>query len=525
VRITRWIAPALALPLAIAAHAADQERPLKLDEAIVLALEKNEAIIIERESLASARASVAGARGAYDPVLDLRSDWERATLPVNSAFSGAPSGKSAPTSEAAGAEASVRQLLPTGGAVSLSAAASRATTDGAFALLSPAYATQVGIEARQPLLRDRATDPARSAIRIAASDRKRAAASLRSEINGTLARVESAYWTLVAARRDVAVREEAVRLAAEQLEETRIRAEKGAVPETEIAQPRAELERRRGEVFASREAAARAESALKVLILADADAAWSERFAPMDEPEVEVIPVKLDEVIDRALASRPELDASRALLDRRKTESALAQDAVRPALDFVASYDRFGLSGSANPAGSGLPGLPIVVPDGMEGKLGRSFGMLGEDRFDDARLGLEFRVPIGNRAARAGAAEAQSAQRQAEADLSRARKTVRAEILDAAAALETAGGRIEASRSAREAAEVQLSSEIDRYAAGLSTNFLVLTRQNDLSRARLDEIAALTDYRKAQAEMGRATGSLLADRHIEIDGTAAGENR
>ncbi|HXH28964.1 MAG TPA: TolC family protein, partial [Candidatus Polarisedimenticolia bacterium] len=71
--------------------------------------------------------------------------------------------------------------------------------------------------------------------------------------------------------------------------------------------------------------------------------------------------------------------------------------------------------------------------------------------------------------------------------------------------------------AAREAAEVQLSAERDRYEAGLSTNFLVLTRQNDLSHARLDEIAALTDYRRARAEMARARGSLLDERGIEVD--------
>ena len=88
-------------------------------------------------------------------------------------------------------------------------------------------------------------------------------------------------------------------------------------------------------------------------------------------------------------------------------------------------------------------------------------------------------------------------------------------MLDAAAALETAGQRIEAARSAREAAEVQLESERIRYGSGLSTNFLVLTRQNDLSRARLDEIAAQSDYRRAETELARVTGTLLADRGVE----------
>ena len=92
-------------------------------------------------------------------------------------------------------------------------------------------------------------------------------------------------------------------------------------------------------------------------------------------------------------------------------------------------------------------------------------------------------------------------------------------MLDAAAALETAAERIEAARAGREAAEVQLSAEQDRYATGLSTNFLVLTRQNDLSRAQLDEISSLTDYRAARTEMARATGRLAEEYGVDTSDT------
>jgi len=68
---------------------------------------------------------------------------------------------------------------------------------------------------------------------------------------------------------------------------------------------------------------------------------------------------------------------------------------------------------------------------------------------------------------------------------------------------------------AREAAEIQLAAEQDRYRAGQSTNFLVLTRQNDLSAAQLDEIAARTDFLTARTEVARATGSLAEDRGID----------
>jgi outer membrane protein TolC len=492
-------------------------RTLSLREAVALALEKNEGIVIERESLEAAEAALSGAKGAYDPVLEVGTGWRRATEPVNSAFSGAPAGRPSPTIGTANAVASVRQLLPTGGEATLRAAAARETTDGAFTLLSPSYATQVGIELRQPLLRDRAVDAARLTLRVTASDRRQAAASLRREVAETIAAVEEAYWTLAAARRDVEVREQAVRLAEEQLAETQIRIEKGAAPETEIAQPRAELERRRGELLASAEAVSRADNALKLLILGDDDGAvWSQPFVPSEPVETEILPVQIESAMQRALASRPELEIAEAATERRSAEAAFSRDGVRPALDAVVSFDRFGLSGSMNPAGTPLPGLPGGIPGDLEGGWGRSFEQLGEDTFDDARAGIVFRLPLGNRSAKAAAAEARTAERQARADAARLRKAVRAEVLDAAAALETAGQRIAAARAAREAAEIQLSAERDRYAAGLSTNFLVLTRQNDLARARLDEIRALTDYRQARTEMARASGSILDERGIDF---------
>jgi len=496
------------------------ERPLTLEEAIALALEKNEGILIERESLTSAESAVTGARGAYDPFLELQGGWLRARPPVNSAFSGAPADEAAPVSQVADAFAGVRQLLPTGGEVSVRAAASRGTTDSVFTLLSPAYATQVGVELRQPLLRDRAVDAARFGLRVTASDREQVMASLRTEVSDTVSAVESAYWRLIAARREVTVREEAVRLAEEQLTETSLRIEGGAAPETEIAQPRAELERRRGELLASRELASRAQNALKLLILSDADALWVDQLVPTDDPEVDSLTVDVAASIDQALASRPELEAAEAELERRRAESALASDGVLPQLDVVVSYDRLGLAGSQNSAGETLPGLPTQIPSGLEGGLRRSFGTLGDGDFYDARAALVFQIPIGNRAARATAAIARSGERQAESDLTRVRKAVRAEVLDAAAALETAAQRIDAARAAREAAEVQLSAEQERYAVGLSTNFLVLTRQNDLSLARLDEIAALTDYRQARTEMARATGTLLDQRRVQVNGSS-----
>ena len=499
------------------------ERPLTLDEAIALALEKNENIHIERQTLEAADALVTGAHGAYDPYLSIEGGWRRASPPVNSAFSGAGSVGFTPWTEVTETSASVSQLLSTGGSITFSSAASRSTTNGAFALLSPAYATRVGLEFRQPLLRSRSMDTARLAIRVTGSVRSQAGASLRRVLSETVAAVERAYWKLTAARLEVGVQEESMHLAEEQLDQTRSRTENGVAPETELAQPRAEIERRHGELLASRENVARAENALKLLILDDSDSSlWLERLAPTDEATIPLDPIDAAAALDKALVSRPELEIARASIERRRAESAFATDTVRPALDAVVSYDRFGLAGMQNPDGSFVFGLSGQIPGKLEGGLGSSYSTLADGDFEDTRVGLVFSLPLGNRVARSVAAAARLAVEQSEEGLAGVRKAIRAEVLDAAAALETSGQRIDASRSAREAAEVQLSAEKDRYAVGLSTNFLVLTRQNDLSRARLAEIEALTDYRTARAELARSTGSLLDERRIELEAPSSG---
>jgi outer membrane protein TolC len=157
----------------------------------------------------------------------------------------------------------------------------------------------------------------------------------------------------------------------------------------------------------------------------------------------------------------------------------------------------------------------------LRGGWDDALDVLADGDLDDTRVALVFSLPLGNRRARAGAAMARSAERQAEAELARARKVVRTEVLDAAAAVDTTAQRIEAARAGHDAAEVQLMAERERFSAGMSTNFLVLTRQNDLSRARLEEIDAHTAYRQATTELLRATGDLLAARGVTVDAELA----
>ena len=495
---------------------------LTLAEARAFALERNVELRVEREAAAISEAGELRAKGAWDPFLRVDARARERTDPVNSVLSGAPAGELAPTYRSAGLSLGVVQLLPTGGSLSLTSSLAREKTDSVFATLSPAWTSSLGLEIRQPLLRNRATDPARSALRIARIDRGRSAASLRRVASDTVAAVERAYWALVAARQSVEARASSVALAERQQEDVSARVEAGTLSESDLASPLAEVERRKGELLASREAAARAENALKALLLGDpADPAWTSRLVPADDAEPSPTPAaRLAPDVVAAEERRPEVAEAAARLDRLAVEAEAARDRVRPQLDFVAGYTGRGLAGDLNDGvAPPFPSGPVEFPEALDGGTGRSLGTIGEGRFPDASVGLSFALPLGNRAARAESRQLRSSRLQAELALLRARQQVGVEVRNAAFAEGTAEQRVAAARAARRAAETQLLAEEERFAAGLTTTYFVLTRQNDLTQALLAETQALADLRTARVERARAEGTLLADRRILLHET------
>ena len=195
---------ALVACLAIAYSASAQER-LTLNDATTRALTKNHSIKIEREQVAASEARALGANGEYDRQLRFDVAMRHGRDPVTSIFSGAPAGSVAPTHSNFESGVSLSQLFKTGAVATVSTSVARDGSDSAFILFDPAYTTSLGVDLRQPLLRNRAIDPARAALRVTALDRDRSSAGLARQVLQTVSQVEVAYWQLVAARRDLEV--------------------------------------------------------------------------------------------------------------------------------------------------------------------------------------------------------------------------------------------------------------------------------------------------------------------------------
>jgi outer membrane protein len=507
----------VAMAVVCAASIAEAQEPITLVDATARALQRNIDIRLDREAVSVAEFRELRAQGSYDWGLKADASERHHLDPIVTLFSGAPAGDVTPSNTDFNSSISLNRLFTSGTTVTASASVGRDMTNSFFTLFAPAYLTSIGAQVRQPLFRNLETDAARTQLRITALDRQKSNAELQQQVQNVVASVEQAYWTLVAARREEDVRRDSVALAEQQRADTQARIDARTAATLDIAQPIAEVERRRGDYLAARESVMRAERTLKLLMSDDpADPIWNQTLVPSGPLEAEPRAVDVQRALANAMTHRPELVSLGADVSAAEAQIALARDALKPQVDIVGGYTMRGLAGTHNLETVTFPGVISPFPEILAGALGTSYDALFRQRFMDASIGVSVEVPLGRRAARGDLGVAQVQQRQASLQLLKLRDRIVVDVLDAATALDTAVSRIQAARAGLEAANTQLMSEQLRFNAGASTNFLVLTRQNDLEQAQLTEISAATQYQRALTEFARATGMLLTERNITV---------
>lgn len=517
------------------------ERRLTLQQAVEMAIRSNLDVAIERTNVDSAGQAIRAARGAFDPAMHWQSLTADSNTPSPSVLQGSDG---ILTQHSAGQTLSWHQKTPWNGlTIDAEFDANRTTSANPYLSLSPFYTSQLAITVTQPLWRGREMDAERALVQIRRKDRTASAAELEARAIDVAARVEQSYWDLVAARRQTAVDLEAANLAKTQLEQNKRMIAAGTLPTVELSAAESELQARLDDLYRSTGLVTEVEDNLKTLLAHDRrDGLWNEEIVPVDDgaaapPAI----IELAEATSQALARRPELkqlDASFAANEVAKQQNA---DLVKPQLNLVASYTLAGLAGHIRPgtdpfttavtpayqridqlsAMAGLPPLAAsslgALPGSVAGGFGGSLSSLFGGNYQTAQAGFTLDFTVHNRAAAAGVETAAIAGKRLQLMRARAEQTIEAQVRDALQALDTARQRVRAAAAGAQAAGDKLASETRLFAAGGSTNFLVLTRQNEYSAARRRVVDAEASLWKAVSRYQAAVGTTLSGRGIEVE--------
>jgi outer membrane protein TolC len=185
-----------------------------------------------------------------------------------------------------------------------------------------------------------------------------------------------------------------------------------------------------------------------------------------------------------------------------------------PSLSLTAGWQSPGLSGTQILyAGNPLFGQVIgSIPGGVSTALKDTFAF----KYPNWNIGLTLTVNLNNYLSGASLAMAQVTLKEALLNLQNTQIQAVLEIRNAVLNLQTTYKQVQAFRAARDLAEKKLAAEVEKLRVGLSTNYIVLQYQRDLTTARVSELQAIINYNLAQAGLDRSMGTSLEQRNIKI---------
>ena len=99
---------------------------------------------------------------------------------------------------------------------------------------------------------------------------------------------------------------------------------------------------------------------------------------------------------------------------------------------------------------------------------------------------------------------------------------IREEIETAVVALQTAQAAYVSATASRQYQSQLLEAERDKLSVGQSTELAVLQDEAYLAQARSTEIAARSNWKKAQIELDHDLGDLLEKNHVVLDDAIRG---
>ncbi|HYO81112.1 MAG TPA: TolC family protein [Bryobacteraceae bacterium] len=513
------------------------QRQLSLQEAIGMALANNLDLEIERTAVATAEQNVAAARGFFDPVFRWTPLFENRNTPVANVFQGA-GGKV--NDRFFSTNFNLQQRFTRWGTTGNAGFTNlRTTTTNPFANFNPTLTSQLAFNITQPLLRGLRIDRDRAELRIRQKRVNQSSVDLEARAIDVISRVEQAYYDLVGARSAVGVAEEAVAWGREQLALNQRLVKAGTLAPVEISAAEAEVQRRIDTWYSALGVVTEAENALKTLIAAESSASiWSDEIIPTDVDSRSPVADNLQEAVKVAIDSRPELRVLGVQREINSIEKELNADLRRPEVSLIGQYAMNGLAGSISSAPNPLANLngplnnrvnelstqlglaplqPVSFggpPEFLVGGYGSAISNLFGGRYQTVQVGAQIDFNLRNRTAGANYGQTLINEKRLRLERIRAEQNIQAQVRNALQGIETARQRIQAAEASARAAKDKLDSEIRLYQTGESTNFLVLTRQNEYSDSRRRAVVARLDYNKSIARLNQAMGATLSSNKV-----------
>ncbi|RPJ87017.1 MAG: TolC family protein [Acidobacteria bacterium] len=448
-----------------------------------------------------------GSSGNFDPSLNMNFSWDRVTSPLNTIqVAGIP----IVTANATAFSSNYAQMFRTGTSYSVSITGQRQGSTQQRLRFNPAVVSRFSLAFHQPLLNGFGREANERFIRVALNNTATSQEVFRQQVITTVVQVENAYWDLAALQQNVRVAEQSLAVAERLLSDNRLRVEIGSMPPLEVTSAEAEVAARTRDLTLARTNLQLQEANLKNLLVKrnspELDNVAVVLKDQMPAPATKDLP-DVKTALETAFKNRPDLRQAQSNLENQELATRFTEKSLKPSAAVFGLY-----------AGSGLDGNEAGIPGGA----GVSFQQAFYGDFPEYGGGVSLSIPIRNRVAQADNLRSQLEEKQLRLGVQRSHNQVALEVRKAMIGLIQGRAQLEAAREAARLAREIWVGEQERLEAGVSTSYQVILRERDLVAAQQAEVNASVGYAKAIVEMGRAMGTALERRGIELANALTG---
>ena len=549
---------------------------LSLEDAITLAIENNLGINIARYIPWEAETDVLRSKSGqqffglpqigsspdfanipsitFDPVLTANLNVADAAIPVNNPFiSGTgTSGILELKQHSTQANVSYVEGFHTGTQLTVAWDNTRSSSNSTFNLFNPGVTSNITITVQQQLLNGFGTLPNTRFIAEAKNERQAADDYFAQQVITTITAVATAYWEYVFARENVKVEEAALATSTKLYNDNKRQLEIGTMAPLDVLTAESEVASDRQNLILAQTTQLQQQTVLLNDI--------TKQLMDPTLINVEVIPTTtltnpadvnvaaLPDAVREALANRPDVKQAEELLKNAGIQVKTSHDALLPVLTLFGQYETQGLGGNettttqtptafapdlnaplltanGTPVLIGTPGQPVYagtpsafnsVSTTATGGLSDALSSVFQNKFPTYAVGLNFTLPIRNRAAQADSARAILLDRSAQVQYLQLQNTVALNVRNAQIALQQDRAQVDAAIKAGELAKQTLDAEQKKYQLGASTSYNVILRSRDLTTAQGNELRARINLVEAFINYDQALGRTLATNRITV---------
>jgi len=364
-------------------------------------------------------------------------------------------------------------------------------------------------------------------IRIAKNNIKVNDLNFKEQVITTIAGVLNLYWDLVSFDEDLRIKEQALDTAQKLLDDNKSEVELGTQPGIIVTQAQAQVSESKEDLLISQTNVAQQEIILKNALSRNGSVnQWLDdvHIVPLDHivvPEKEQLsPTR--ELVDEAIAARPEIQLSKINLDSQKVSIDGTKSNLLPTLSAILDVNNAALVGAPNPLCP--PGLSSCAPvPQYVGGAGSLVGQIFRHNYPNYTAGFSLNIPFRNRAAQGDYVDDLLTLRQQELQYQKAVNDVRVQVKNAVIGLQQARARYENAVAARTLAQQTLEAEQNRFKFGQSTIAAVMQAERDLGGDQTLEIQSMANYTHAKVAFDQALGRTLDTNHVSIEEATSGE--